>query len=447
MIISVVLRLYFEMMGRRLNWNRKLVFLVAMVWQFGAQAELRIDITQGVESAMPIAVVPFAQPWRGDSAETGIDQVIAADLQRSGWFSLLPTESMLNRPYQSEDVDYRDWRLLGVEAVLVGHVAMVSPDRFDVRFELLDAVKQQRLAGARYSSVAGSEMRRLAHFIADQVFRQLTGIDGIFSTRIAYVTSTTGRYELEVADIDGHNPVGILTSPEPILSPAWSASGQELAYVAFDQGHPAVFMQELSSGKRRKVAQVTGINGAPSWSPDGQELALTLSKDGSPDIYLLQLASGKLTRLTDHYAIDTEPAWSPDGQQLYFTSDRGGRPQIYRISRHSGSATRVTINMGKYNADAAVSPDGKYLAVVNNSGQNGYQIGLVDLQNSQLTQLSAGNLDESPSFSPNGRLIIYTRTQGSSESLAVVSIDAKVRQQLALQHAKVRESAWSPFSQ
>ncbi|RLA09853.1 MAG: Tol-Pal system beta propeller repeat protein TolB [Gammaproteobacteria bacterium] len=435
------------MVDRRLGVTKKLVFLVAMLWQVGVLAELRIDITQGVESAIPIAVVPFAQSAQGTSAEPGIDQLVTADLQRSGWFALTPVESMLNRPYKSEDVDYRDWRLLGAEAVLIGQVEMVAPDRFDVRFELLDAVKQQRLAGARYSSVAKSEMRRLAHVIADQVFRQLTGIDGIFSTRIAYVTTTNGRHELQVADIDGYNPVGVLTSPEPIMSPSWSANGRELAYVAFDQGRPAVFVQELSTGKRRKVAQFRGINGAPSWSPNGQELALTLSKDGSPDIYIMQLATGKLTRLTDHYAIDTEPAWSPDGQQLYFTSDRGGKPQIYRISRHGGATTRVTINMGKYNADASVSPDGKYLAVVNNSGQNGYQIGLVDLQASQLTPLSSGRLDESPSFSPNGRLIIYTRTQANSESLAVVSIDAKVRQQLALQQAKVREPAWSPFSQ
>lgn len=424
-----------------------MAFLSGIFWQVGAYAELRIDITQGVESAIPLAVVPFAQPWRGSSTESGVDQVVMADLQRSGWFSLTPTESMLNHPYQSEDVDYRDWRLLGVEAVLVGQVEKVGPDSFDVRFELLDAVKQHRLAGARYSGVGGGEMRRLGHFIADQVFRELTGIDGIFSTRIAYVTSASGRYELQVADVDGHNPIGVLTSPEPILSPNWSADGQYLAYVAFDQGRPTIFKQQLATGERQKVSQFNGINGAPSWSPDGTELALTLSKDGSPDIYIMKLATGALTQLTDHYAIDTEPAWSPDGQQIYFTSDRGGRPQIYRIPRNGGTPTRVTINMGKYNADASVSPDGKFLAVVNSSGDKGYQIGLVDLQRSQMTWLSSGPLDESPSFSPNGRLIIYTRTHGDSESLAVVSIDVKVRQKLGLQHAKVREPAWSPFGQ
>ncbi len=438
-------------MDKQLNMKNKLAVFLVLVWQCllpsAAQAELRIDITQGVDSAIPLAVVPFAQPWRGGSTESGIDQVIEDDLRRSGWFELTPSESMVNRPYQSEDVDYRDWRLLEVEAVLVGQVEMVSPDRFDVRFELLDAVKQQRLTGARYSAVAGSEMRRLGHFIADQVFRQLTGIDGIFSTRIAYVTSANGRYQLLVADVDGRNPVGVLNSPEPILSPNWSADGRHLAYVAFDQGRPAVFRQELASGNRQKVAQFKGINGAPSWSPDGTELALTLSKEGSPDIYIMQLATGQLTRITTHYAIDTEPAWSPDGQQIYFTSDRGGRPQIYRIARSGGAVNRVTVDMGKYNADASVSPDGKYLAVVNNSDRNGYQIGLVDLEHSQISFLSDGKLDESPSFSPNGRLIIYTRTQGNSESLAVVSIDAKVRQRLGLQHAKVREPSWSPFIQ
>ncbi len=265
-------------MSKRLsrNWTNPLVALLVIFWPFLARAELRIEITQGVESAIPIAVVPFAQPWRGNADDLRIDQVVMADLTRSGWFDLTPPESMLDRPYQSEDVDYRDWRLLGVDAVLVGQVELVGEDKFDVRFELLDAVKKQRLAGSRFSGVAGGEMRRLGHFIADQVFRQLTGIDGIFSTRIAYVTSAAGRYQLQIADIDGFNPVEVLSSPEPILSPGWSADGKHIAYVAFDQGRPAIFRQELASGNRQKVTQFSGINGAPSWSPDGRELALTL---------------------------------------------------------------------------------------------------------------------------------------------------------------------------
>ncbi|MEL0081607.1 MAG: Tol-Pal system beta propeller repeat protein TolB [Gammaproteobacteria bacterium] len=431
----------------KMSLSRTMILIGLLTLPLLARGELRIDITTGVDSAIPLAVVPFAQPWRGGSAQTGIDQIISDDLRRSGWFELTPPDSMLKRPYRSEDVDYRDWRLLGVEALLIGQTERVAADQFDVRFELLDAVKQQRLAGAKYSAVPGSELRRLAHFVADQVFRQLTGIDGIFSTRMAYVTSVNDRYQLQVADIDGRNPVGVLTSPEPIMSPSWSSDGQHLAYVAFDQGKPAIFRQQLSTGDRKKLTQFDGINGAPAWSPDGQHLALTLSKDGSPDIYLLQLSSGRLTRLTSHYAIDTEPVWSPDGEQIYFTSDRGGRPQIYRISRHGGKATRVTINMGKYNADASISPDGKFLAVVTSNGNNRYRIGLVDLETSTMTHLSEGPLDESPGFSPNGRLIIYTRTRDNSESLAVVSVDVKVRQRLGLQHAKVREPAWSPFSQ
>ena len=422
------------------------LLVTVLLWQPVSTAELRIDILQGVESAIPVAVVPFAQPWRGGSAESAIDRVISSDLYRSGRFSLTDKDSMLSRPYDSKDVDYRDWRLLGVEALVIGQLDRVGDNLFDVRFELLDAVKKQRLTGARYSAVPGGDLRRLAHYISDQIFRQLTGVDGVFSTRIAYVASKNGRYGLQVADVDGRNPVGVLSSPEPVMSPSWSANGKYLSYVAFDQGKPAIFTQEVSTGERRKLKQFKGINGAPAWSPDGRELAITLSKEGSPDIFIYQLGSGDLTRLTHHYAIDTEPAWSPDGKYIYFTSDRGGRPQIYKISRGGGPARRITANMGKYNADASVSPDGKFLAVVNSQGREGYRIGLIDLTKSEMTLLSSGALDESPSFSPNGQLIIYTSTRGNSESLAVVSVDARVRQQLALQHAKVREPSWSPFN-
>ena len=432
-----------------LGFQRAPVYALALIglfWQPLVSAELRIDIVEGVESAIPIAIVPFAQPWRGGSAESAIDRVISADLYRSGRFALTSKESMLSRPYEAKDVDYRDWRLLGVEALLIGQLDRVGDNLFDVRFELLDAVKKQRLTGARYTAVTGGELRRLAHYISDQVFRQLTGVDGVFSTRIAYVASKNGRYGLQVADVDGRNPVGVLSSPEPVMSPSWSANGEYLSYVAFDQGKPAIFTQQVSTGERSKLKQFKGINGAPAWSPDGRELAITLSKDGSPDIFIYQLDNGELTRLTHHYAIDTEPAWSPDGKQIYFTSDRGGRPQIYRINRDGGPVKRITLDMGKYNADASVSPDGNFLAVVNSQGRKGYRIGLVDLNKSEMTLLSSGALDESPSFSPNGQLIIYTSTQGNNESLAVVSVDARVRQQLALQHAKVREPSWSPFN-
>lgn len=411
----------------------------------GSRAELVIDITQGVDATIPIAVVPFAQPWRGGTADSGIDQVISADLSRSGWFSLLPAESMLERPFQSANVDYRDWRLLNVEAIVVGRVELTGPDLFDVRFELLDTVRGERLLGARYSAVSAAELRRLGHHIADQVFKQLTGVEGVFSTRIAYVSSTPGRYQLQVADIDGRNPVGVLASPEPVLSPAWSHDGEHLAYVAFEHGRPGIYRQEVATGNREKLTEFDGINGAPAWSPDGRELAITLSKAGSPDLYLYNLSDGLLTRLTSHYAIETEPAWSPDGRFIYYTSDRGGRPQIYRIARQGGASERITVDMGPYNARPSVSADGKYLAVVNSQGDGNYRIGLVDLEQSHMTLLSDGRLDESPSFAPNGRLIIYTKTRGNDELLAVISIDAKVRQQLALQQASVREPAWSPF--
>ena len=409
-----------------------------------AGAELRIEITQGIDARIPVAVVPFAQPWRGAGEQTRLTPVIVADLRRSGWFDILPRERLLALPTSAADIDFRDWRLLDVNALLIGAVETESADAFGAQFELYDVLKGERLAGARFSGITPPRSRRLAHHIADQVYQSLTGVRGVFNTRIAYVTNYQGRYHLRVADSDGENPLSVLSSGEPMLSPAWSPDGRYLAYVAFDQGRPAIFRQELASGSREKLFAFPGINGAPAWSPDGRYLAVTLSKDGNPEIYIYDLASRALRRLTHHYGIDTEASWMPDGKGLLFTSDRSGGPQIYRISITGGKPQRLTFDMGAYNARARVSPDGRRVALVNGEGGR-YRIAVLDLQSGLHQLLSDGPLDESPSFAPNGQLIIYTTTRSDQEMLATVSVDGKVRQTMAVRQAKVREPAWSPF--
>jgi TolB protein len=292
-----------------------------------------------------------------------------------------------------------------------------------------------------------ANLRRTAHQIADVIFEKLTGIPGAFATRIAYVTDERGadgaeRLALKVADADGHNPQTIVSSTEPLMSPAWSPDGRRIAYVSFENRRHAIYVQELLTGHREKLAAYEGINGAPAWSPDGRRIAMTLSKDGNPEIYVMELASKRLTRLTDHYAIDTEPGWSPDGRWIVFTSDRGGAPQVYRMSSSGGSATRVTFQ-NPYNARPSYSPDGRQLVMVTReSGQ--YRIALLDLENRVLQVLTRGQLDESPSFAPNGSMIIYATRSGRRGVLAAVSADGSVHQRLALEEGDVREPAWSP---
>ncbi|MEC9340523.1 MAG: Tol-Pal system beta propeller repeat protein TolB, partial [Pseudomonadota bacterium] len=279
---------------------------------------------------------------------------------------------------------------------------------------------------------------------ADQIFEALMGYRGVFSTRIAYITDAEGTYELQVADADGQNPLGVLSAQEPIISPAWSPDGSELAYVSFENGRPGIYIQELATGRRERVVGFPGINGAPAWSPDGQRLAVTLSKDGDPEIYIYERATGGLHRITNHYAIDTEAAWAPDGRSLLFTSDRSGGPQIYQVPTSGGTPRRITFDAGNYNARASFSPDGGSVTFVTRSDR-GYHIAVLELASGKHRVLTDGRLDESPSFAPNGKSIIYTTTQSGREMLATVSVDGRIRQQLAVEQVRVREPAWSPF--
>lgn len=418
-------------------------FFMLGLWS-SAHAVLTIEITRGVEGAIPIAVVPFG--WTGQGQlPVEVAKVIQEDLARSARFKPLSEEDMLTRPSTPEQILWQSWRVLGQDYLVIGQVHPAGVDRFEVQFYLLDVYTGQQMASYRLPSGA-KDLRRAAHRISDIIYEKITGEPGIFASRIAYVTVVSqGRrriYKLQVADADGHNPHTVVISPEPLMSPVWSPDGKKLAYVSFESRRPAIYIQTLSTGARERVAQFPGINGAPAWSPDGSKLAMTLSKDGSPDIYVLDLASRQLRRLTESNAIDTEPAWSPDGKSLAFTSDRGGNPQIYLMSASGGVPRRLTFK-GDYNARPVFSKDGSRLAFVHGGG--GYRIGVLDLKDKTFNVLTSGPLDESPSFAPNGRMILYaTRGEGRGQ-LAVVSVDGRVQQRLQTQEGDVQEPAWSPF--
>jgi TolB protein len=412
-----------------------------------AHGQLVIEITRGQEDAVPIAVVPFG--WESTGvAPFDVAEVVANDLQRSGRFAPLDRKDMIDRPAQGDQIRFQDWRYLKSDFITVGKLIPDGPDRFAAQFELYNVLTGQRLAGERVSATSNS-MRAMAHRIADIIFKQLTGIPGAFSTRIAFIsvegTYPSQKYKLIVSDYDGENQQVIATSTEPLMSPSWSPDGQSLAYVSFENKASAIFVQTLRTGERRRVSARAGINGAPAWSPDGSTLAITLSrKDGDVDVYTLQLTSQTLTRMTFDPGIDTEPMWSADGRKLYFMSDRAGGPQIYEIDVDQPQrASRITFE-GSYNARPRLSPDGKRLAVVYLDRGN-YRIAVVDLASKAVQVLTQGRQDESPSFAPNGATLIYATQDRGRGVLATVSVDGRVQQKLTASTGDVREPAWSPF--
>jgi TolB protein len=413
----------------------------------GAQV-LDIEVT-GVAKPTPVAVVPFG--WQGQSAASPMDvvTVITADLRRSGRFDPVAEEKMLQKPTDGADVDFQDWSFVGVEAVVVGKLIQTDADQFTLQFQLFDVFGRRQLLGYRMPNITRSTMRGAAHRAADMIYEKLTGIKGVFGTRVAYVTAKqqgNGRlYSLVIADQDGFNKHTIMESTDPIMSPAWSPDSRQLAYVSFENNRSSVWVQTLRTGNRFRVSSKPGINGAPSFSPDGRKLVVTLGGvDGNPDIYILDINSRQATRLTTHRAIDTEGSWSPDGRYIYFTSDRSGGPQIYRIAAEGGTPERVTFE-GSYNARPRLSPDGKKLAMVTND-QGNFRIAVMDLERGHLLVLSRGRQDESPSFAPNSDSLIYATRQGRDGVLETVSADGLIRQKLAARAGgDVREPVWSPF--
>lgn len=422
--------------------------VLAALWPHASNATLTIKITQGIEGAQPIAIVPFGVRPGSPLPPQDIAQIISNDLTRSGRFLPLPVGDLPSRPSEASAVNYGDFRILGAPNLVIGMVNRAANGQFKVEFRLLDVFRGVQVSG--YEFDAGAEqLRRKAHQISDIIYEALTGERGAFDTRIAYVTELrsggTSTYALNVADSDGFNPQVVLESKAPIVSPAWSPNGQQLAYVSFEGERPRIFAQDLATGTRQVMAAFPGLNGAPAWSPDGKQMAMTLSKDGNAEIYVLDIGSQRLRRLTVGAAIDTEPSWAPDGKSLVFTSDRGGTPQVYRMSASGGPATRLTFE-GKYNSRATFAPDGKSLALVH--GNKGtFRIAVLDLDNNALRVLTNTTLDESPSFAPNGSMLLYATSDAGGATLAGVSTDGRVRQELATQQGDVREPAWSPYRQ
>jgi len=410
----------------------------------GVRAELTIEITQGVDNPTAIAVVPFA--WQGaGTAPEDIAGVVDGDLARSGQFAPVGRADMLGRPSSEAEVFYRDWRAIDTEYLLVGRVSAAGQMR--IEYELFDVLRQKKVhSGVETGPV--NEARMLGHRVSDAIYEKLTGIRGAFATRLLYVSVTRvpggkDHSRLTLADSDGARPIVLLESREPVLAPAWSPDGKQIAYVSFETGRPAIYRQDLVTGQREQLTNFKGLNGSPAWSPDGNSMAMVLSKDGSPDIYLMNLASKRLTRLTRHYAIDTEPTWMPDGNSLLFTSDRGGRPQIYRYDLRSGATERVTFE-GSYNARARVAQDGRNLVLVNRQ-EGDFHIALLDLFTNRLQVLTSTALDESPSIAPNGSMVLYATKYAERGILAAVSVDGGVKFRLPAREGDVREPAWSPY--
>ena len=412
-----------------------------------AYAQLEFEITDFVGKRTPVAVVPFG--WEGEGAEApfDIDGVIAADLNRSGRFRPIPDGDMLQKPTASVDIDFDDWSILAVEAVIIGKITQTGANAYSVQFQAFDVFKREQLVGYRMPASRGT-MRRVAHRAADMIYEKLTGIPGVFGTKVTYVRATgredNRKYSLIVSDMDGENQFTIMESTDPIMSPAWSPDSRQLAYVSFENNVSTIFVQTLRTGNRIKVSSRAGINGAPAFSPDGRKLVLTLGGvDGNLDINILDLRTRALKRLTTNRAIDTEGTWAPDGQSIYFTSDRGGAPQIYRVSVNGGTPQRVTYE-GSYNARPRLSPSGDRLAMVTLDRGN-YRIAVQDLDDGDFLILSTGRQDESPSFAPNSDSLIYATRQGSDGVLEMVSADGLVRQRLGSGNGDIREPVWSPF--
>nr|WP_221798495.1 Tol-Pal system beta propeller repeat protein TolB [Oceanobacter mangrovi] len=408
-----------------------------------SRAELVIEVTQGKQSAIPIAIVPFQ--WQGSTPlPEDVSGVVANDLGSSGYFRVMPEANMVARPTAVDQVSYSDWRNLRQDFLVIGRISQ-DAGGYAVEFHVLDVHQKVELLRHRVKGKA-SQLRDISHYISDYVFKKLTGIPGVFATKLIYVTTNRqrDRFNLNYADADGAREQLIFTSKQPIISPAWAPDGKKVAYVSFESGRSAIYFQELATGKREMVLQMKGSTSAPAFSPDGTKLAFVNSNLGNPDIYVLDLNTRKTERLTNHYAIDTEPQWLTDNRRLVFTSSRAGGPQIYELDSVTKAVKRLTYE-GNYNARARVTDDGRKLIYVHRVGEN-FHIASQDLRSGMVQTLTTDTqLDESPSVAPNGSMVIYAASEADRSILAAVSVDGDVKFRLPSKYGDVREPAWSPI--
>ena len=402
-----------------------------------ALAQFRVEVTGVGLTQLPIALAPF----RGEAqAPQRMSAIVQADLERSGQFR--GVDAAGTALDETSRPDMAQWRQKSADSLVTGSITRLPDGRHDIRFRLWDVVRGQDLGGQSFV-VGQGDLRLVAHRIADFVYEKLTGERGVFSTRIAYVTKAGGRYSLWVADADGESAQAALSSPEPIISPAWSPNGRQLAYVSFESRKPVVYVHDVATGKRRLIANFRGSNSAPAWAPDGRTLAVTLSRDGGSQLYTIDANGGEPRRLMQSAGIDTEPVFSSDGRSIYFVSDRGGAPQIYKVSASGGNAERVTFT-GSYNISPSISPDGRWLAYISRVG-GAFKLHVMDLSSGTVNAITDTTADENPSFAPNGRLIVYATQQQGREALMTTTLDGKIKARLAGQAGDIREPDWGPF--
>lgn len=420
-----------------------------------AYAGLYVEITGGQAQGLPIAIVPFAVSNQNNAEIEDIAKIIRSDLENSGQFKPTPFQKISQHPSHASEVQLSYWKNLGVDNMVIGRVEKTG-SRYTIVFELLDVLKQNAetqgnkpILSMKFDNIAAQDLRKLAHHISDQIFERLIGVKGIFSTRIAYISVTdNGKnriHTLEIADSDGFNPRALQRSSFPMMSPAWSPNGRQIAFVSFDKDRASINVIDVATGRIERITQFPGINGAPSWSPDGKTLAVVLSKDGGPKIYTIDVASKRLTKLTDGTGIDTEPSFAPDGQSIVFTSNRGGKPQIYRVSLSSGRTERLTFK-GDYNAKPSLTPDGKRLVMLHKGEDGLFSIAVQTLNNSELRVLTSTSLNDSPSIAPNGMMVTYGSKDNGRGVLGAVTLDGRVKIRIPSRDGSVQEPAWSPLT-
>lgn len=425
-----------------MNTSRKHLLSLALITALSpiasttAFAQLYLEIAKAPDQAPKIAIVPFTN-------DNGLYPIVETDLNRSGRF----TSSSKNLPANAaiNQIQASDWQAAGIPYVVTGQIKQTATG-FEVHYQLYDVQKQQYILN-ELLNVPAARIRQAAHMVSDAIYQALTGIPGDFSGRIAYVlrnpATPAERYTLQIADTDGEQPKTVLSSRDPILSPAWTPDAKKIAYVSFETKRPAIYLQDLSTGTREVLTSFRGLNGAPSFSPDGQSMLFTASMNGNPEIYQMDLSTRQVKRMTNDSAIDTEARYTPDGKSFIFTSDRGGSAQIYRYTFADGSVKRLTFK-GSFNARGTLSADGKKIALVHRPSGSSYKVAIQDINTGITNILTPTSLDESPSFSPNGQMVVYATREGNRGLLSIMSTDGRFRMNLPSEQGEVREPAWAP---